>query len=62
MRMIKTPEDQIRFKRHLVRLHSLPVAYVVEVADVVAGENSTAAEVGAAVVAIEASIPAQALN
>ncbi len=62
MRLIKTPEDQIRFKRHLVRLHSLLVAYVVEVADVVAGENSTVAEVGAAVVAIEASIPAQALN
>jgi hypothetical protein len=62
MRMIKTPEDQIRFKRHLVRLHSLLVAYIVEVADVVAGENSKAAEAGAAVAAIDVSMPAQALN
>ena len=49
-------------KRHLVRLHSLLVAYIVEVADVVAGENSKAAEAGAAVAAIDASMPAQALN
>jgi hypothetical protein len=62
MRMIRTPEDQIRFKSHLVRLHSLLVAYVIEVAGVVSGDNRAATEAGVAGTAIQASMADRANN
>lgn len=61
MRLVKTPDDKIRFKRHLVRLHSLLVAYIVEVAGACT-ENSLAAEAGVAGAAIQATLSAPALN
>jgi hypothetical protein len=62
MRLVKTPEDRMRFKRHLVRLHSLLVAYTIEVAGVVNSEHSATVEAGVAGTAIQASLAAQALN
>jgi hypothetical protein len=61
MRLVKTPEDEERFKQHLVKLHSLFVAYVVEVSQVVAG-NPDLATVAAAPAAIESSVAAGAVG
>ena len=62
MRLVKTPEDEERFKQHLVKLHSLFVAYVVEVSQVVAGNNPELATLTAAPAAIEASVAAGAVG
>lgn len=56
MRLVKTPESRAAFKRHLVRLHSLFVAYVIEVAAVVADKEAGTAEVQAGAAAIQASV------
>jgi hypothetical protein len=56
MRLVKTAEDRARFEKHLVRLHSLLVAYVIEVAAVVAQKGSLAAEANVGASAIETSV------
>lgn len=61
MRLVKTPEDEERFKQHLVKLHGLFVAYVVEVSQVVAG-NPDLATLTAASAAVESSVAADAIG
>jgi hypothetical protein len=62
MRLVKTPEDEERFRQHLVKLHALFVAYVVEVSQVVAGNNPDLATLTAAPAAIESSVAAGAVG
>lgn len=62
MRLVKSPEDEERFKQHLVRLHSLFVAYVVEVTRLVATKDQGSAQLGVAPAAIESSVAAKTLN
>jgi hypothetical protein len=62
MRLVKTPEDEERFKQHLVKLHALFVAYVVEVSQVVAGNNSDLATLAAAPAAVDSSVAAGAVG
>ena len=62
MRLVKTPEDEVRFRQHLVKLHSLFVAYVVEVSQVVAGNNHESATLMAAPAAVESSLAASAVE
>lgn len=60
MRLVKTAEDRARFRKHLVRLHSLLVAYVIEVAAVVAQKEPAAAEVDVGASAIGTSVASPA--
>jgi hypothetical protein len=62
MRLVKTPEDDERFKQHLVKLHSLLVAYVIEVADVVAHTSSFGASSNVGTRTVEASVSATAVS
>ncbi|HEX8087236.1 MAG TPA: hypothetical protein VF762_00185 [Blastocatellia bacterium] len=62
MRVVKTPADEERFKQHIVRLHSLFVAYVLEVSRLVALKNQPSAEMDVAPAAIESSTAAAALE
>lgn len=59
MRLVKTPADEERFKQHLVKLHSLFVAYVLEVTQLVALKNSSTAALNVAPAAIGSSVAAQ---
>lgn len=61
MRLVATDEDKARFKRHLVRLHSLFVAYVIEVAGVVAAKTAASVETQVGGLAVQASMAARAL-
>ncbi|MFP5263059.1 MAG: hypothetical protein ACLGJB_14245 [Blastocatellia bacterium] len=62
MRVVKTPADEERFKQHVVRLHSLFVAYVLEVSRLVALKDRPAAEMDVAPAAIESSTAAATLE
>jgi hypothetical protein len=62
MSLVKTPEDEERFKQHLVKLHSLLVAYVLEVSQLVAGETRDQASLTAAAAAVESSVAAGAIE
>lgn len=62
MRLVKTPADEERFKQHVVRLHSLFVAYVLEVSRLVALKDKPSAELDVAPAAIESSTAAATLE
>jgi hypothetical protein len=47
MRMVKTSEDEQRFVRYVERLHSLFVAYIIEVGQVVRGGHASEAPISA---------------
>jgi hypothetical protein len=61
MRLVKTPEDETRFKEHIVKLHSLFVAYAIEVATLVAtrSREKAMADVGPTAIAASAAARAQ---
>ena len=60
MRLVKTPEDEERFKQYLIKLHSLFVAYVIEVAEVAERKDVGLAAATVGPSAIEASVAARA--
>lgn len=62
MRLVKSPEDEERFKLHLVKLHSLFVAYVLEASRLVAMKDQASAVVDVAPAAIESSVSSKTLN
>ena len=62
MRLVKTPADEERFKQHVVKLHSLFVAYVLEVSRLAAGQTRQQAALDVAPAAIEASVAARSLE
>lgn len=62
MSLVKTPADEERFKAHLVKLHSLFVAYVIEVSQVVAGKSRNEAALSAAPAAADSSVAAGAIE
>jgi hypothetical protein len=57
MRLVHSPEGEARFKQHIVNLHSLFVAYAIEVRSLVAGRATAAVDVAPA--AIGASVAAR---
>jgi hypothetical protein len=61
MRLVKTPEDEARFKQHIIKLHSLFVAYAIEVATLVAtrSREKAMADVGPAAIAASAAAQTQ---
>ena len=60
MRLVKTPEDDARFKQHIIKNHSLFVAYAIEVATLVANRGREMAIVDVAPSVIGTSVAAQA--
>lgn len=57
MRLVKSPADEQRFKQHILKLHSLFVAYVIEVSQLTALNERAA--LGVAPAAIETSVAAK---
>lgn len=62
MSIVKTAEDEQRFKQHLVKLHGLFVGYVLEVAELMTGANRDQATLTAAPAVIESSVAAGAIE
>lgn len=62
MRLVKTPADEARFKQHIVKLHSLFVAYVLEVNRLVARQQGGRPELDVAPAAVETSVAARSLE
>lgn len=61
MRLVKTPADEERFKQHVVKLHSLFVAYILEVTRLASGQTQQQAALDVAPAAIESSVAARSL-
>ena len=57
MRLVQTEEDEARFKQHILKLHSLFVAYAIEVRNLVAGRPTATVDVAPS--AIATSLAAQ---